>query len=252
MMGRRRGFLPPATCQQCGKTPDLGRHLWPGDRWRCIACLEEYLPGIDCLSKSSHKIHEYADEIKTAFDLESEGSRAEGPRNRAEWAKTVAYEIEKEGLARAKTIKQAHGEVLPPPDKKFLHDTLAVPDLAAVEASLERSRLLLDYGTDVVAMALDTSASIKAENSLEKMLAHELAAAHKMVMEQIGRARGGNHRDTDIKRLHVATRFMTVFQQGMLTLKKLRQGGQQKITVQYVNVSHGSQAVIGNVPREGQ
>ena len=42
---------------------------------------------------------------------------------------------------------------------------------------------------------------------------------------------------------------MTVFQQGMLTLKKIRQGGQQKIIVQYVNVSDGGQAVIGDVER---
>ena len=167
-------------------------------------------------------------------------------------AKMVAYEMEKEGLARAKTLQKAHGEVIPPPEEKFLHDTMAVPDLAAVEASLERSRLLLQYGADVVAMALDASASIKAENSLEKMLAHQLAAAHKMVMEQIGRARGESHLESAIKRIHAATRCMTAFQQGLLTLKKLRQGGQQKITVQYVNVSHGSQAVIGNVPREGQ
>ena len=196
-------------------------------------------------------MHEYAHEMNTAFDLESEGSTAEGPRNRAEWANMVSYAIEKEGLARAKTIKQALGEAIPPPEEKLLYDTMAVPDLAAVEASLERSRLLLDYGADVVAMALDTSAAIKAGNSLEKMLAHELAVAHKMVMEQIGRARGTSHPDTEIKRLNVAARFMSVFQQGLLTLKKLRQGGQQKITVQYVNVSGGSQAVIGNVSREG-
>ena len=246
-MGRRRGFLPPTTCQECGKAPDLGRHLWPGDKWRCLACLENQLPGKDSLSKSSHQLHVNAHEINTAFDLESAGSRAEGPRNRAMWANLVSDAIEKEGSARAKTIKQAHGEAVPPPREKFLHDTMAIPDLAAVEASLERSRLLLDYGADVVAMALDTSASIKAENSLEKMLAHQLAAAHKMVMEQIGRARGASHPDSAIKRFHVATRFMTVFQQGMLTLKKIRQGGQQKITVQYVNVSHGSQAVIENI-----
>ena len=45
---------------------------------------------------------------------------------------------------------------------------------------------------------------------------------------------------------------MSVYQQGLLTLKKLRQGGQQKITVQYVNVSEGGQAVIGNIAREEQ
>jgi hypothetical protein len=128
-----------------------------------------------------------------------------------------------------------------------VYDTMAVPDLAAVEASLERSRLLLDYGIEAVAMALDASASIEAANSLEKMLAHQLAVAHKTAMEQIGRAHGACAPDTEIKRLNVATRFMSVFQQGLLTLKKLRQGGRQQITVQYVNVSHGSQAVIGSV-----
>ena len=33
----------------------------------------------------------------------------------------------------------------------------------------------------------------------------------------------------------------SVYQQGLLALHKVRQNGQQRITVQYVNVSHGSQ-----------
>ena len=52
MMGRRRGFLPPAHCEQCGKPTDLGYTLWPGDQWRCIACLENPLPGKDATTKS--------------------------------------------------------------------------------------------------------------------------------------------------------------------------------------------------------
>lgn len=51
------------------------------------------------------------------------------------------------------------------------------------------------------------------------------------------------------KRLNAAARCMAVYQQGMLTLHKLRQNGQQRITVQYVNVSNGSQAVIRNIKR---
>ena len=35
-------------------------------------------------------------------------------------------------------------------------------------------------------MALDASLSIEATNSLEKMLAHQLAAVHKLAMEQMG------------------------------------------------------------------
>jgi hypothetical protein len=42
---------------------------------------------------------------------------------------------------------------------------------------------------------------------------------------------------------------MTAYQQGLLTLRKLRQGGRQRIMVQYVNVSEGGQAVIGNIER---
>ena len=68
-------------------------------------------------------------------------------------------------------------------------------------------------------------------------------------MEQIGRAHSASHPDMELKRLNLATRFMTVFQQGILALKKIRQAGQQKITVQYVNVSDGGQAVIGDVER---
>lgn len=252
-MGRCRGFWPPATCQQCGKAPLLGQSLLPSDKWRCLDCLQNQIPGKDMISKSMHKTLDYAEELRAAV-TEPEGSNAEGLRNQAEWSKIMSAELRKQATARAGHVPQINGEVLPRPEEQPLYNTMAVPDLAAVEASLERSRLLLDYGIDAVAMALDASASIEAANSLEKMLAHQLAVAHKNAMEQIGRAHGACAPDIEIKRLNVATRFMSVFQQGLLTLKKLRQGGRQQITVQYVNVSHGSQAVIGSVEngREGQ
>lgn len=49
-----------------------------------------------------------------------------------------------------------------------------------------------------------------------------------------------------------AARCMTAFQNGLLTLRKLRQGAHQRITVQYVNVSNGSQAVLGDVVKDGE
>jgi hypothetical protein len=42
---------------------------------------------------------------------------------------------------------------------------------------------------------------------------------------------------------------MAVYQQGLLVLHRVRRNGQQRIMVPYVNVSHGSQAVIGNIER---
>jgi len=194
----------------------------------------------------------YAEGMKDSFSPEAKGSTAQDLRNQAGWARRMAAEMGKQGTARAKQLVHANDEGLPLPHQKLLHDTMTVPDLVTIDAWMERSRLLLEYGGDVAAMAQDVSASIKAENSLEKMLAHQLAVAHKMVMELIGQARHTGHPDTEIQRLTVATRFMTSFQQGMVTFKKLRHGGQQKITVQYVNVSEGGQAVIGNIAKGGQ
>jgi hypothetical protein len=185
-MGRRCGFLPPPVCQECAKPPNLGQSLWPGEKWRCIMCLEAALAGKDTVSKSMAKTVHYANEMKETFELEAEGSKAEGPRNRAEWAGMMAAAIRKEGVARVKEVAMGNGEVIPPRTEKLLYDTMSTPSLAAVEASLARSRLLLDNVADVVAMALDAADSIGATNSLEKMLAHQLAAAHKVVMEQMG------------------------------------------------------------------
>lgn len=137
-MGRRRGFLPPTQCQQCGTAPGLGQTLFPSDPWRCLTCLESTLPGKDGVSQSMLKMVEYRQELNQAFDLEARGSTAVKTRNRAEWARFVADEIYRRGKARSKELAQAKGEAISPQAEQILHDTLTVPDLAAVEASFER------------------------------------------------------------------------------------------------------------------
>ena len=81
------------------------------------------------------------------------------------------------------------------------------------------------------------------------MLAHQLATAHKVVMEQLGQVSYEHHAAAQAKRMNAAARCMAVYQQGLLALHKMRQNG-QRITVQYVNVSNGSQAVIGNIEKD--
>jgi hypothetical protein len=119
------------------------------------------------------------------FELESKGKNAEEPRNRAEWAKAIAGVLFKRSEARSKEVKLANGEALPTGAEKILHDTLTVPDLASVEASFERTRLLIQQGPGVAAMAVDASTSIQAKNTLEKMMVHQLAAVHRAVMDQL-------------------------------------------------------------------
>ena len=210
-MGRRRGFLPPASCQQCGKAPPLGQFLWPGDQWLCTACLEHSLPGKDSLSESMNKMIDYAEQIQEGFDLEAEGKPDEGPRNRAEWAKMMASEIRRQGMARPTDIPHANGGAVPEPSEQFLKDLLATPDLSAVEATLDRNRLLLQDGLDVAAMAVDAALSIQATNSLEKMLAHQLAATHKQIMELMGAVSCQPNADAQAKRMNAAARCMSVY-----------------------------------------
>jgi hypothetical protein len=247
-MGRQRGFLPPAKCQQCGNPPALGQILVPEDKWRCINCLEETLPGRDSTSKSMSKMIAYGHQMREVLDLEAEDSKSADSHSQAEWARIIAAEIRKQGTANSMKVARANGEALPPQTERFLYDTLSVPDLAAVEASFDRTRLLSEQGADVAAMGVDAANAIQAGNSLEKMLAHQLAAAHKAIMEMIGSVDPNSHdASAHTKRLNAVARCMTAYQQGLLTLRKLRMGGHQRISVQHIQVSDGGQAIVGDV-----
>ena len=112
--------------------------------------------------------------------------------------------------------------------------------------------------------ALDAAESIDAKNSLEKMLAHQLAAGHRSAMKlvaEMNRQAGylanvhGSEQDrmnVQVTRLAGATaRMMTAFQQGLVTLQRLRTGGQQVVTVQHVEVRDGGQAIVAGRMKAG-
>lgn len=144
----------------------------------------------------------------------------------------------------------------------WLQDTLLSGNRIHEEASVCRTDLLVAENLDIAALAVDAADSVKADNSLEKMLAHQMALTHQMAM-RIGNAAMGElskvqHRATfngltpgaaiELQRLtNSVARLMGTYQQGMLTLQKIKTGGNQVVTVQHVNVSDGGQAVIGNV-----
>lgn len=152
-------------------------------------------------------------------------------------------------------------------ERYWLQDTLHSGNRINEEASISRTDLLLQKNLDISALAVDAAQSVKAGNSMEKMLAHQLALTHEMVMK-IGDAAMGElshiqHRATwnglnpgaatELQRLtNSVARLMSAYQQGMLTMQRLRTGGNQLVTVQHVNVGAGGQAVIGNVQAGGK
>src|SRR3954451_23330227 len=58
--------------------------------------------------------------------------------------------------------------------------------------------------------------------------------------------------NVQVTRLAGATaRMMTTFQQGLVTLQRLRTGGQQVVTVQHVEVRDGGQAIVAGRMKAG-
>jgi hypothetical protein len=162
------------------------------------------------------------------------------------------------------------GEMAPAGDGAFdrpdLVDTVTrSPDLVTARASTARLTLAAD--AEVLDLALDTAETIQARNNLERMLAHQIAAAHRLAMKLTAKASyfAGHVTSWDPKcrqqmqsieaarMAGAAARMMDTFQRGLLTLDRLRNGGRQVVTVQHVNVGDGGQAVVaGEVSTGGR
>ena len=138
------------------------------------------------------------------------------------------------------------------------------PDMATADASLERLRLAADAG--VLTLGADMAETIQAGNSAERALAHQLAAAHRVSMMLLCEAgedvqayrnggRFGQRHTTRIveacRSATAAARLMDSFQRGLLALERLRNGGQQLVTGQHVNVGNGGRAVVAGSVQQG-
>lgn len=246
----RRTFLPPATCDSCHERPALGDTLWhSGVAWLCPACLAQETPGHDLVSKCAEhaiqmeKAHSLSKRAKIAGDIESAIEHERTARHHGH----ALGSIQDLGQRQALTSLLGSGEVVPEKDS-WLKDTLADPNLAAIDASRMRGQLL--EANEVTALAIDVSQTTEASNSVEKLLAHELALAHKIAFDQANRASLERDPKMEIKRLQLAARMMTTAQEAAVTLQKIKGGGTHNLVVQHVHVEAGGQAVVGNVRSE--
>ncbi len=242
----RRVFLPPAVCDTCKNRPALGDTLiHTGVAWLCPACLANETPGCNLITKAvnEHVKHEENRALSRRNRAAGEIEDANHHDRQSNWHGHAAVALKSHGNRRAKSALIASGEAAASPG--YLKDTLADPDLIAIESSEMRGKFLL--ANDVVALGIDVANTIGASNTLEKLLAHEIALAHKIAFEQAAMASSGYEVAMGIKRLQISTKMMNLAQQGMLTLHKLRTGGTQNVVVQHVYVADGGQAVIGAV-----
>ena len=160
----------------------------------------------------------------------------------------------------------AGGEIVPYGNsyeaRAVFTSTLENPDYVAAAASRDRLDLLHESGC--LEAGLDAADTIKAENSVEQMLSHQMAAGHRAAMKLM------HHLDRAMERMSVLkedpraqanieamrlvsgiSRLMTTSQQGALTLQKLKTGGKQHVVVQHVNVESGGQAIVAGAVGPG-
>ncbi len=95
--------------------------------------------------------------------------------------------------------------------------------------------------------AISMLQGIGPQDGLEGMLACQMVAVHNMAAECARRAMITERTEAADRYIQQSTKLMNVFTRQIEALQKYRTKGQQKITVQHVNVGHGGQAIVGNV-----
>jgi hypothetical protein len=149
------------------------------------------------------------------------------------------------------------GETAPPPDadmrgryRVVAEAVGARPTMLAADASLIRLSLARD--ANVLTTAIETAQDAGAETATQKMIAHQLAAAHPLAMElltaaatEVQKCRLSPHHNPEslaeaARTTTAAARLMDSFARGALILDRLRNGARQSVLVQHVMVSDGA------------
>jgi len=246
-MTKRRAFKPPPTCSRCGDRPFLGETLFhTGLVWICAGCLTDESRGSDTMSKIADRALKSEQSLALSKRSKAAGELAEAQHleKRALWHHQAALAVKEHGNRLARGADIVNSEAVPS-ELGYLRDTLRDPDLAAIESSEARGRLLEQ--NDAVALGVDIANTVRASNTAEKLIAHEIAVAHKVAMEQARRSQAERDPEMEIKRLQISAKMMAQVREGMLTLQRLKATGPQSVTVQHVHVNAGGQAVVGTI-----
>jgi hypothetical protein len=107
--------------------------------------------------------------------------------------------------------------------------------------------------------ALAVIDGVRPKDEIEAMLAAHTAVTNIALLELVARTRGAIaghlYHGTGIKRLDVlgnlTTKFMRTYTMQVEALARKRRKGEQNVTVKYVHVHAGGQAVVGNVSHRG-
>jgi len=159
-------------------------------------------------------------------------------------------------------LRRGHGGETAPPDdpdrpwhqRELQQAVASPPTILAADASMARLGMARDAG--VLCLAIEVAQDAGATTAAERMLAHQVAAAHRAGMGLFAAAAGELHKHQVAPHLNplalaeatrsatAGARVLAAFAQGALALDRLRHGNRQLVTVQHVTVADGGQAVV--------
>ena len=117
-----------------------------------------------------------------------------------------------------------------------LYETLWMPAELSDEERLQHIRA-----------AIAALRGIKPQDEIEGMLATQMVATHSAAMECLRRSMNQNQSfEVRESSLRHAAKLMSIFTKQLETLNRNRGKGQQKMTIEHVNVESGGQAMVGN------
>lgn len=232
-------------CSICGtKQAVMTSYL---DGHVCETCCENAREGRDGTTQAL-KLQQTADRLQVERLKRHTGHQSS---EAMEYAIAAGHLMAGEFLGAKTPVQIGSGGEVIKPQAAGMINTLSQPSIAAADASNHRTDLLTMLGSDIAAMALDAADTIEAGNSLEKMLAHQMAAIHHASMQMVYRANLIQDPAVAARTLNAAMKGFSAYQGGIGALRQLRGNQQQHILVQHVNVSAGGQAMVGTVNTQG-
>ena len=103
------------------------------------------------------------------------------------------------------------------------------------------------YGSEEVNDTLAAVTGIEACDEVEGMLATQMVATHLAAMTALRRLKGSENVAQQDSNGNLAVKLLRTFTAQVEALQRYRGKGQQKVTVEHVNVNAGGQAIVGTV-----
>jgi hypothetical protein len=142
------------------------------------------------------------------------------------------------------------------PSGMAMREAFETDETALTNRKIQEITALLWHGEDAtkeditvrLVRAVEQFESLAPADGAEGMLALQMVATHDAALECLRRAALPTQtfagRDMALKHAH---KLMSLYTQQLAALNKHRGKGQQKVTVEHVNVAAGGQAIVGNI-----